>query len=468
MKNKYIDLVGQTFDFPQDEFNVEDGHLFVNDIDMMGIIREYGTPLKITFLPKISSQIQRAKRMFRNAMSKAGYDGDYHYCYCTKSSQFEFVLEEALKNNVHIETSSAYDLNLIHALLDKGLTTKDLIIICNGFKRPQYISNICSFIKEGWRNIIPVLDNKDELMDLDEELGDYSGSVNVGIRIASEEDPNFEFYTSRLGIRYSDILPFYKNGISKNDRFRLKMLHFFINTGIRDTSYYWNELSRCLNLYCDLRQVCPTLDSLNIGGGLPIKTSLATDYDYKYMVEEIVNQIKTVCDAHGIPVPDIYTEFGNFTVGESGATIFKVLGVKQQNDRECWYMIDNSFMTTMPDTWGLNQRFILLPINKWNDEYHRVFIGGLTCDSKDYYNSEAHANAIFLPTVKDTRRDPLSIGFFHTGAYQEAISGYGGIKHCLQPSPKHILIDKDKNGHFTSRLFAPEQSAESMLKILGY
>lgn len=27
MKNKYIDLVDQTFDFPQDEFRVEDGNL---------------------------------------------------------------------------------------------------------------------------------------------------------------------------------------------------------------------------------------------------------------------------------------------------------------------------------------------------------------------------------------------------------------------------------------------------------
>ena len=45
MKNKYIDLVGQTFDFPQDEFRVDDGRLFVNDIDMMKIIKEYGTPV---------------------------------------------------------------------------------------------------------------------------------------------------------------------------------------------------------------------------------------------------------------------------------------------------------------------------------------------------------------------------------------------------------------------------------------
>ncbi len=464
MKNKYIDLVDQTFDFPQDEFQVKDGVLYVNDINMMEIIKEYGTPLKLTYLPKISSQIQRAKRMFRNAMSKTGYDGEYHYCYCTKSSQFEFVVEEALKNDIHLETSSAYDLNLIDALYEKKLVDKDQIIICNGFKRPQYIKNIARFRKSGWFNIIPVLDNKNELEDLDDECDEQ---INVGIRIAAEEEPSFDFYTSRLGIRYSDIIPFYKNGIKRNPKFKLKMLHFFINTGIRDTSYYWNELLRCLHLYCDLKQICPELDSLNIGGGLPIKTSLAVDFDYKYMIEEIVYQIKSVCDAHGVPVPDIYSEFGNFTVGESGATIFKVLDVKQQNDRECWYMLDSSFMTTMPDTWGLNQRFILFPINKWNDEYHRVFLGGLTCDSKDYYNAEAHANAIFLPIVKN-RRDDLYIGFFHTGAYQEAISGYGGVKHCLQPSPRHILIDKDKDGKITTRIFAEEQSYDSMLKTLGY
>ena len=88
-------------------------------------------------------------------------------------------------------------------------------------------------------------------------------------------------------------------------------------------------------------------------------------------------------------------------------------------------MVDSSFMTTLPDTWGIKQRFILLPINKWDKEYQRVFLGGLTCDSQDYYNAEAHANAVYLPKLYDD--NPLYIGFFHTGAYQESLGGYGGI-----------------------------------------
>lgn len=465
MKNKYIDLVDQTFEFPQDEFKVEDGELCFHDINMMDIIEQYGTPLKITYLPKISSQIQRAKRMFNVAMAKVDYKGSYNYCYCTKSSHFEFIMKEALKNDIHLETSSAFDLNLIEALETEGLVNKNLLIVCNGFKKPQYIENIANFRKNGWKNIIPVLDNMHEFDRLAELVDE---PTNIGIRIAAEEEPSFDFYTSRLGIRYRDIVPFYKDVIGKSDRFHLKMLHFFINTGIRDTAYYWNELSKCVGVYCDLKQLCPELDSLNIGGGFPIKNSLAADFDYEYMAEEVISQIKTMCNARGVAEPNIFTEFGSFTVGESGATIFQILDMKQQNDRERWYMIDSSFMVTLPDTWGIKQKFILLPINKWNSTYQRVFLGGLTCDSQDYYNADSHANAIYLPNIESGDEEPLYIGFFHTGAYQESISGYGGIQHCLQPAPKHIIIDRDENGDYTTKLFSKEQTYKSMLKILGY
>ncbi|KAF0199322.1 MAG: decarboxylase [Bacteroidetes bacterium] len=463
MKNKYIDLIEQTFDFPQDEFKVEDNELYFHNIPLMDIIKQYGTPLKITYLPKISHQIQKAKKMFNVAIARADYQGEYHYAYCTKSSHFSFVLEEVLKNDVNLETSSAFDIFLLETLREQGLINQDNYIICNGFKRPQYIENISNLINEGFENTIPILDNKFELDQLDKNI---TRKCKIGIRIAAEEEPKFEFYTSRLGIRYNDIIPYYEEKIKNNPKFQLKMLHFFINTGIKDSAYYWNELSKCVNLYCQLKQLCPELDSLNIGGGFPIKNSLSFDYDYEYMAEEIIAQIKMICDRNNTQEPDIFTEFGSYTVGESGATLYSIIDQKQQNDRELWDMIDSSFMTTLPDTWALNQRFILLGINKWDSEYERVFLGGLTCDSEDYYNAEAHSNAIFLPKMDND--EPLYIGLFHTGAYQESIGGYGGIQHCLIPAPKHIIIDVDEEGEYTTKLFAKEQSHKSMLRILGY
>ena len=288
MKNKYINLVEQTFDWPQAEFKVEDGNLFFHDIPMMDVIDQYGTPLKITYLPKISSQIQRAKRMFNVAMAKVDYKGSYHYCYCTKSSHFAFVLQEALKNDINLETSSAFDFNIVDSLYEEELIDKNIMIVCNGYKKDLYVENIAAKVNDGWKNIIPILDNMGEFNDFDKVI---EKPCNIGIRIASEEEPKFEFYTSRLGIRYSDIVPFYKDKIAKSKKFSLKMLHFFINTGIKDNAYYWNELSKCVNVYCDLKSVCPDLDSLNIGGGFPIKSSLVEDYDYEYMTEEVISQI---------------------------------------------------------------------------------------------------------------------------------------------------------------------------------
>jgi len=244
------------------------------------------------------------------------------------------------------------------------------------------------------------------------------------------------------------------------------MLHFFINTGMKDTTYYWSELSRFVHKYCELRKVCPDLDSIDIGGGWPIKTSVHFDYDYGYMADQIVKTIKRICTENQVPVPNIFTEFGSFTVGESGAVLYSVLGSKLQNDKEEWYMIDSSFITTLPDVWGLNQKFILLAVNNWNQAYDKVKIGGITCDSMDYYNSEAHLNMVFLPKLQEQKKQ--IIGFFHTGAYQESLGGYGGIQHCLVPAPKHVLIQKDENGNFTDTLFAPEQDKNIMLKILGY
>jgi arginine decarboxylase len=463
MKNKYVDLIEQTFEFPNEEFNVVDNELYWCGIPLMDVIEQYGTPLRITYLPKIGENIQKARRMFNVAMAKVDYKSNYYYCYCTKSSHFSFIMEEVLKHDVHLETSSAFDINIMESLFERGLLSQDKYILCNGFKRPQYIENIQNLRRMGFTNIVPILDNKFEL---DLLLKNFDLKFKIGIRIAAEEEPKFDFYTSRLGIRYNDIIPYYLKHIANNPQVELKLLHFFINTGVKDTAYYWNELNKAVNLYCELKKKCPELDGLNIGGGFPIQTHLDMIYDYEYMAEEIIAQIKNICTQNGVPEPNIFTEFGSYTVGESGAMLYSIVNQKKQNDRELWDMIDSSFMTTLPDTWAINQRFIFLAINNWDSEYERVNLGGLTCDSEDFYNAEIHSNAIFLPKIQEDHQQ--YIGFFHTGAYQEALSGYGGIQHCLIPAPKMVIIDKDEDGEYFTKLFAKEQSYKSMLKILGY
>lgn len=460
---RYIDLIRQTFDFPTENFSVSEQGLHFQDVPLMEVVERFGTPVKITYLPKISESIQKGKRLFNDAIKKYGYEGSYQYCYCTKSSHFEFVIKEALKNDIHLETSSGFDIAIIRRLHERQMIDKDILIVCNGFKRELYRRYISEMINSGFHRCIPVLDNLDELSYYEQKI---ESPFQAGIRVASDETPRFELYTSRLGIRYSDITDFYKERIRPNDKIKLKMLHFFVNQGIDDSAYYWSELGRFVDKYCELKKICPELDTIDIGGGFPVKNSLWFTYDYKYITEQIIETIQTGCRENDVPMPHILTEFGIFTVGESGAVIYSILDQKLQNDKELWYMIDGSFITQLPDTWGLNKKYVMLPLNHWDVEYQKVNLGGLTCDSMDYYNSETHRNEVFLPKIN--KHEKLYIGFFNTGAYQESIGGYGGIQHCLIPAPRHVVIDRDAGGNLDYRLFAEEQSSESMLKILGY
>ena len=67
MNNTYLDLTKQTFNFPQEGFEVKDEYLQFNGLDIKALIDKYGTPMKLSYLPKIGMQIKKAKKMFDSA-----------------------------------------------------------------------------------------------------------------------------------------------------------------------------------------------------------------------------------------------------------------------------------------------------------------------------------------------------------------------------------------------------------------
>jgi arginine decarboxylase len=116
----YQEFLDLSVGFPQDGFEIIDDELYFQDLNLMEMIETYGTPLRFTYLPMISKKIQQAKLLFQQAIIKNNYRGSYKYCYCTKSSHFRHIVEEALKNEIHLETSSAFDMPMIDALEKKG------------------------------------------------------------------------------------------------------------------------------------------------------------------------------------------------------------------------------------------------------------------------------------------------------------------------------------------------------------
>lgn len=301
-RGTYFDLIDQTYYFPQEGFDLENGNLFFHNVSLKFIIEKYGTPLKITYLPKIGDQIKRIRNLFSKAIKTHGYKGSYKYCYCTKSCHFSFVVKETLQYQVQLETSSAYDLDIVRELYEEGTISKDIIIINNGSKSDLYLQKIKMIQDLGFKNVITVLDSKSELQRLLDVM--KTDIVNIGIRMAIDEEPQSAYYTSRLGIRPSEILKFYNEEIKDNPRVNLEMFHFFVDSGIKDNLYFWGVFQKALSVYAELKKNCESLHMIDLGGGLPIRNNLGFEYDYKYIVNELVRGIKEVCVNEEIDEPE--------------------------------------------------------------------------------------------------------------------------------------------------------------------
>lgn len=458
---KELSITAEKVDLP-DELEIKNAQLYFRNISLLQLALNYGTPLRFTFLPSITEKIRSMVDYFQKAIKENNYHGSYTYFYCTKSSHFRHVLNKVLQAGTGIEISSSYDIELIQSLIDDGSISKKTRIICNGYKTKKYQDGIVSLINDGFSSVVPVIDSKRELLAYID--GVKTPTLEVGIRVNLSYLSPYSL-SSRFGISPEEILSFYQNDLANNSRVKLSTLHFFNEKGIDGEDHYWDVLEDVVRLYCKLKNMNPALRVLDIGGGMPFRSKLNDTFDFQSWVQRIVSTIQKVCHQYRVNEPDIVTEFGKYTVAEATGIIFKVLEEKTIFPYN-WAVIDGSFITHLPDTWAINQMYPALPVNNWNAEFKPFILGGLTCDSADYYpNSGQNENdGIMLPSSQDEQ----FVAILNTGAYQEALSGFGGISHCLIPSPKHIIIDKYDDHTLDFSVFSETQTSGNLLNILGY
>ena len=209
MKNTYTDLIEQSYDFPQEGFNLNNEYLTFHGVSLKYLIEKYGTPFKFIYLPQIGDQIKKARNLFNRAIKKHNYQGNYHFCYCTKCNHFYHVVGEALKHNVNLETSSSFDIDLIMKLYNEKKLDKKCIILHNGYKTDEYLRKILELNALGFENSVIILDSTNELQRIEAISNESTKKIKIGLRMAINEEAQSAYYTSRLGIPQKDMLDFF-------------------------------------------------------------------------------------------------------------------------------------------------------------------------------------------------------------------------------------------------------------------
>ncbi|KJV08099.1 biosynthetic arginine decarboxylase [Methylocucumis oryzae] len=122
-----------------------------------------------------------------------------------------------------------------------------------------------------------------------------------------------------------------------------------------------------------------------------------------------------------------------------------------------------SLFQSLPDIWGIDQVFPIMPIHRLNEKpSRRAVIQDLTCDSDgriDVYVDGQNLEKT-MPVHAINREQPYLIGFFMVGAYQEIL----GDMHNLFGDTHSINIKIDENGY----QFFDLQEGEDVSELLDY
>jgi len=136
---------------------------------------------------------------------------------------------------------------------------------------------------------------------------------------------------------------------------------------------------------------------------------------------------------------------------------------KLQNKIQERYLLNFSIFQSLPDFWGLEQHFPMMPIDKLNIKANNpATIWDITCDSDGEITFNNHA-PLYLHNV-DVSKDEYFLAFFLTGAYQEVL----GMKHNLFTHPTEVIIKFDKEGHYAIDELIESQNIMDVLDEMNY
>lgn len=420
----------QYFDFNKDgDLIAKEGN---NVYNIRYLAEKFGTSLEILFPYILEERLEDLLDLASSLIKKLKYQGKFRYHYPMKTNQSKEVVMAMVGEGANLETASFNELSLVRKMLDQESFNQQMRVVCNGPKTEKYIRLIDELQHRGLK-VIPIIEGPNEL-----KTFQYS-RFDVGVRLDMPVKAriNWNKPIDRFGFTRDELL--------KMEPFKnLRILHYRIGAKLEKPSDILASTKYALKVFFEMKEKNPTLDTLDIGGGMPIPFERKNKIPADKILAKLFELMKKESDKRGMPHPNLICEWGRYMTAPAQITIFKVIDTKKiQKHKEIeakkWYVVDGSFMNDLIDTWSIDQKWAVAPVNnRFDGKLNNVWIAGSSCDSDDIYTGVEES--VSLPDYDFDEKEPFYIVFFDTGAYQDALAS----QHCLLSSPIKIIAE---NGH---------------------
>ena len=293
-------------------------------------------PAVIRFHDILHGQVKNLNLTFKKIIAEAKYQGSYFGVYPIKVNQMREVVEEIISAGAPfhygLEAGSKSEMMAVLAYN----SNPNSLTIANGYKDEDYLKLALLGRKIG-RKVIIVVEKFSELPKLIELSGEMDVEPLIGIRAKMSIEGKGRWAHSsgekaKFGLSISQILNALelldRHGLKKN----LKLFHFHIGSQITDILTLKDAINEGARIYSKLCKRGVQIEYFDAGGGLGIDYAgnrstdeSSTNYTMEEYIEDLVYNLKQICDLENVAHPHIITESGRAITAHHSCVITDVI-----------------------------------------------------------------------------------------------------------------------------------------------
>ena len=394
-------------------FKVIDGVLYVEDVNVIELARELGTPLYITSKAKLEENIKAYKSAFPNA----------EILYAVKANNNLAIMRIIAKHGFGADVFSGGELYMAKLA---GFDSNKILF--NGNSKSD--EEIAMSIRVGVKFSV---DSLDELYTISHIAKEEGVEVDIAFRVNPVISPKTHpkiatgLKTSKFGIPWEEVINAYQTAMDLPNINPIG-IHCHIGSQIKEFEPFVLALNKLFDLALKLEEIGLEIEFLDLGGGLAIDYTgegAPTPKDFAKAIlpvyEDRLKELKSK--------PKLWLEPGRSIVGNTTILLTKVNAVKRAYKN--FVAVDAGFnLLIRPVLYQAYHRVAVA--NKMDKPAEDVYtIVGPICESGDILAEDRK-----LPKVE--KGDLIAI--FDTGAYGFVMSSqYNGRPRCAE-----VLVDGDK------------------------